>query len=277
VNKRHMRAWRRVRHFARTPKGVLTFVLLGLLGVAARVEGVRLVGPGLLASIAAAVAVDAPMLRWRRGRWVFPSGAVLTGLLVGTVLSSFEPLYVFATASAVGIAGKYLVRTRSANVFNPAALGLVAVFHLFDTAQNWWGALPAIVPGAAWPLLLGTGFYVAHRVNKVPLVLTFLAAYFAIFAAATFVMDVHDVAEVFVAPDLLALAFCACFILTDPPTSPTRLGAQVVCGVLAAVASAAIFIGVGAAHFLLGGVLAGNVFEAARRWRVGMRAGEASV
>ena len=45
--------------------------------------------------------------------------------------------------------------TASANVFNPAALGLVVVY-LFDSAQSWWGALPTIVPGAAWPILLGS-------------------------------------------------------------------------------------------------------------------------
>lgn len=266
--RRHLHVGRRLRRFVRTPKGLLTLVLAVLIAVAARVEGLRLVGPGVLASVAAAVAVDAPMLRWRRGRWLFPSGALLTGLIVGAVLSSFEPVYVFASASAIGIAGKYLARTRSANVFNPAALGLVAVFYIFDTAQNWWGALPAIVPAAAWPLLLGTGLYVTHRVNKLPLVLAFAATYFSIFAAATFVMDARDVAEVFVAPDLLAVVFFACFILTDPPTSPTRLLAQIACGVLVAVVSAAIFIGAGAAHYLLGGALAGNLFEAARRWRM---------
>ena len=259
--------WRRLRHFLRTPKGLLALVLAVLTTVAARVEGLRLVMPGLLTAVVVASLLDASLLRFRRGRWRFPSGGLLTGMLVGSILSSFEPLHVSAAASAIGVAGKHLIRTRSANVFNPAALGLVGVFYLFDSAHNWWGALTAIVPGAAWPLLLGSGLYVTARVNKLPLVLSFLSAYFALFAAATFVTVPGDVAEVFVVPDLLAVVYFACFILTDPPTSPTRYTAQVACGVLVAGVSVSVFLRSGAAHYLLAGVLAGNLFEAARRWQ----------
>jgi Na+-translocating ferredoxin:NAD+ oxidoreductase RnfD subunit len=192
----------------------------------------------------------------------------LTGLLVALVLGAREPWFVFATAALIAIASKYLFRTRAANVFNPAAVGLVAAFYLFDTAQNWWGALPSIVPGASWPLLLGSGIYVTHRVNKIPLVVAFMATYFTLFAAATFAIDPGEVAEVFVAPDLLATVFFACFMLTDPPTSPTRVRSQIACGALAASASVAVYIGLGAAHYLLSGVLVGNLFEALRRQRV---------
>lgn len=269
---RYAHHWRPVRQFLRTPKGLLIVVLTVLTAVSARVEGVRLVAPGVASAVGAAMILDAPLLRWWRGRWAFPSGALLTGLLIADILSGREAWFVFAAASVIGIAGKYLVRTRAANVFNPAALGLVAVFYLFDTAQNWWGAMISIVPGASWPLLLGTGVYVTHRVNKVPLVVAFLAVYFALFAAATFVLDPGEVAEVFVGPDLIATVFLASFMLTDPPTSPTRIPAQIVCGSLVAAASVGIFVGIGAAHYLLGGLMIGNVFEGVRRHRQARRA-----
>jgi len=254
-----------VRRYLRTPKGLLAAVLLTLTAVSARVEGVRFVAPGLLAAVAAAVLLDAVVVRWRRGRWGNPDGAVLTGLLVGGILSSFEPWYVAAAAAVVGIATKHLVRFGRTNVFNPAALGLVAVFHLLDTAQNWWGAMPAIVSWAAWPLLLASGILVAHRVNRLPLLLAFTATFFGLCSAATFLVDPADLAELFVAPDLLALVYFACFMLTDPPTSPTRVRPQMVCGALVAVVSVVVFVRMGAADYLLVGVLAGNVFEAVRR------------
>jgi Na+-translocating ferredoxin:NAD+ oxidoreductase RnfD subunit len=178
---------------------------------------------------------------------------------------------VFAAASAVGVAAKYVLRTRSANVFNPAALGLVVVFHGFDTAQNWWGAMPAIVPAAAWPILLAAGLLVVARVDKLPLVLAFCATYFALFATATFVVEPRDVAEIFSGPDLLAAAFFASFMLTDPPTSPTRYQPQVACGILTAVVAVAVFLRIGTADYLLDGVLVANVFEAGRRWQAGRR------
>ena len=45
------------------------------------------------------------------------------------------------------------------------------------------------------------------------------------------------------------------FILTDPPTSPVKYRDQVVCGVLVAVVSYAVFTWVGVVYFLLAGVV----------------------
>ena len=254
-----------LRRYVRTPKGLLVAVLAMLTIIAARVEGFAFVAPGVLAATACAVLLDLAIVRWRRGRWRVPDGALLTGLLIGAVLSSFEPWYVAAAAATIGIATKHAIRVGKANVFNPAALGLVAVFHLFDTAQNWWGAMPAIVPSAAWPLLLGTGALVAHRVNKLPLVLAFTATFFSLCTVGTFVVDPADLAQLFVAPDLLAIVYFACFMLTDPPTSATRAPAQVFGGVLVGVASTAVCVFAGSADYLLVGLLAGNIVEATRR------------
>src|SRR6202521_1666561 len=181
-------------------------------------------------------------------------------------LTPREPWYVPACTSAVAIASKYIARTRSANVFNPAALALVATFYVFDTAQNWWGALPEISP-LALVVLFATGVVIADRVNKVPLVLVFLGAYFLLFTLTAYLGNPGKVAEIFRAPDLHAVLFFAFFILTDPPTLPVKYPDQLVCGVMVAVVSYVIFESVGAAYYLLAGVLVGNVWEAWHRWR----------
>jgi Na+-translocating ferredoxin:NAD+ oxidoreductase RnfD subunit len=97
-------------------------------------------------------------------------------------------------------------------------------------------------------------------------VLIFLGGYFALFALTAFVSDPSKVAEIFRAPDLHAALFFAFFILTDPPTSPVKYRDQLVCGVIVAAVSYSIFEWVGAAHYLLAGVLIGNVWEAWHRW-----------
>src|SRR6202166_109182 len=254
-----------LRRFFRTPKGLLIIVLAILVALAAPREGIKLVAPGMASAVIVAGLIDVLALRWTRNVWEFPSGAVLTGLLVAMVLTPHEPWYVPACTSAVAIAGKYIARTRSANVFNPAALGLVATFYIFNTGQSWWGALPEISP-IALVVLFVTGVFIADRVNKVPLVLIFLGAYFLLFTLSAYQGDPRKVAEIFRAPDLHAVLFFAFFILTDPPTSPVKYPDQLVCGVIVAVVSYAIFEWLGVAYYLLAGVLVGNILEAWHRW-----------
>lgn len=250
--------------FFQTPKGLLTIVLVILVALAAPHEGIALVAPGLVTAVLVAGGIDLFVLRKIRGGWEFPSGAVLTGLIVAMILTPQEPWYVAAATSAVAIASKYAARTRSANIFNPAALALVATFYVFNTGQSWWGALPNTTP-LALVVLLATGAFIVDRVNKVPLVLVFLFTYFGLFTLTSFLSNPGGVAELFRAPDLHAVLFFAFFILTDPPTSPVRYPDQIVCAVLVALASYATFEWVGAAYYLLAGVLVGNIWEAWHR------------
>jgi len=183
------------------------------------------------------------------------------------VLSPHEPWYVPAVTSVIAIVSKYVVRTRTANVFNPAALGLVVTFYLFDTGQSWWGALPE-GPPLAFAALLAAGVFIADRVNKLPMVLAFLGVYFGLFTASAFVSAPDTVVEIFRTPDAQAALFFAFFILTDPPTSPVRYTQQIICAVIVAGVSVAVFEWVGAAHYLLAGVLVGNVWEGWSRTRI---------
>jgi len=252
-----------LRKFFRTPKGMLTIILVILVALAAPGEGIAAVARGLLSAVAAAGLVDAAVLRMRGNRWEFPSGAVLTALIVVMVLRAQEPWYTTTITSVLAVLSKYIFRTRSANVFNPAALAIVATFYVFHPGQSWWGALPEVTPGVL--VLVAAGVFITDRVNKMPLVLTFLGVYFLLFTVTAFVRDPRWVSEIFRAPDLEAALFFAFIILTDPPTSPAKYPDQLICGTIVAVVSYVVFEWAGAVYYLLAGVLAGNVWEAWRR------------
>ena len=250
--------------FFRTPKGLLIVVLGALLIVAAAGTGVALVAPGVIAAVVAAMLIDAPLIRWRRGRWHVPDGALLSGLIVAMILSPHEPWYVAAVTSAVAVLSKYPLRVRTANIFNPAALALFASYFVFHTGQSWWGALPELSPYAL-VLLIATGAFIAHRVNKVPVVLAFLGSYYTLITLTAFVGNPANVAELYRAPDLHAALFFAFFMVTDPPTSPPKHRDQLIYGTIVGVTSYAMYTLVGAVYFLLAGLLVANVWEAWRR------------
>ena len=256
-----------IRRFFRTPKGLLIIVLTIVTALAITNQNPRLVGTALLSGIGVAAAIDLFILRYREEEWLFPSGAVLTGWLVAMVLSPYERWYAPALTSAIAVLSKYVFRAGTANIFNPAALAIVVTFYVLGTGQSWWGALPDM-PVVGLAGLFATGLFITSRVNKMPMVLVFLGAYFLLFTLTSFVAEPRRVAEIFREPDVNAALFFAFFILTDPPTSPVKYRDQIMCGAVVAVASFGIFHLLGAVHYLLSGVLAGNLWEAHRRYRL---------
>jgi Na+-translocating ferredoxin:NAD+ oxidoreductase RnfD subunit len=256
-------AERRAKKFFKTPKGLLTIILGIFAAMALPGQGFSAVASLASATIAAGL-VDALILRGRKKAWEFPSGAVLTAMIVAMVLRAQEPWYVTAITSVIAVLSKYVIRSRAANVFNPAALAIVASFYLFHTGQSWWGALTDVTP-VAKVALIAAGAYIAGRVNKMPLALAFLGGYFALFTVTAFVSDPLSVAEIFRTPDVEAALYFAFIILTDPPTSPAKYPDQIVCGLIVAAVSYAFFELAGVVYYLLAGVLAGNVWEAWRR------------
>ncbi|MEP6618456.1 MAG: RnfABCDGE type electron transport complex subunit D [bacterium] len=250
--------------FFRTPKGLLLIVLAGLVAFGAPHEGVARVWPGLTGSVVVASVIDLLILQRREGKWLVPDGAILTALIVAMLLSPMQPWYVATITSAIAVISKYLIRMRSANVFNPAALAAVITFYPFDTAQSWWGALPDVgVIGLI--ALFASGLYISARVNKLPLVLAFLGTHFLLFTVTAYLGGALRVAEIFREPDVNAALFFAFFMVTDPPTSPAKQPDQLRYGVIVAATSYVTFEFVGAAYFLLAGLLVANVWEAWRR------------
>ncbi len=254
--------------FARTPKGSV-LIALALLAVVAGVgtrQAEALVP--MLGIMCGAALLDVALGRIVRHAWFFPSGALVTGLIVALVLDPHERWYVSAAAVAIAVASKYFVRARRGHIFNPAALGLMAVSLLFASEQSWWGALPDL----AVPVLLAlfvAGYVIGDRVNKLPTVLVFAGTYVAICTAVALLGQPARVAEMFRAPYVNAMLFFAFFMLTDPPTSPSRYRDQIWYGLIVGVVSVAVYLVFGGLTYLLVGLLVGNIWEAARRTAAG--------
>lgn len=257
----------KLRRFLRSPKGylLLAFAVLAPLGVAGAGAGAAVV---LLWATLGAVAMELTLVRLGGGGWRAPTSALLSGLIVGMVLGPHEPWYAALIGGVLASDAKHLLRLGRAHIFNPAAAGLLAVYALFHTGQSWWGALPDL----PWPLvvvLLLAGYLVAERANKLPAALAFLGVYTALFTAAAFLGDAAAVGEVFRTPYAQAALYAACFMVTDPPTSPVRFREQAVFGALVAVAAVALYLTVAAVYYLPAALLLGNLGYAL--WREGRR------
>jgi Na+-translocating ferredoxin:NAD+ oxidoreductase RnfD subunit len=263
-----------LKRFFRTPKGSLLLVLILLAGLASADGGGRRALPALLGAVAVAMLVDLAIVRVWRGAWFFPSGALLSGLIVALILSRAAPWYVPVVTAAIAVISKYVLRTQRGHIFNPAALALVVAYFLFASGQDWWGAL-ANLPAPFILVLLAAGIFIADRVNKLPMVLVFIGCCFLLFTAFAFARDATQVAEIFRAPDVNAALFFALFMITDPPTSPTRYNDQVVYALIVALGGVVAYFTFGAVYYLLAGLLIGNAWEMWRRLTARIRAAAA--
>lgn len=259
---------RQITQFVRTPKGSVLIALALLGGIAAAGAGWRDILPVALGITVFAAVIDVALARIVRHAWVFPSGALVTGLIVALVLDPHERWYVSAVAVLVAVGSKYAFRAKRGHIFNPAALGLLVVSLLFASEQSWWGSLPDLAAPILLALLIA-GYVIGDRVNKLPMVLVFAATYCGVFTAVALVGDPLRVAEMFRPPFVNAMLFFAFFMLSDPPTSPSRYRDQIIYGLIVGAVSIGVYLIFGGLTYLLVGLLAGNVYEAWRRTTAG--------
>jgi len=171
--------------FLKTPKGLLLALLTLTTLVALANQPFDDAAPAVLIAMAVAALLDMGIIWVLRSEWEFPSGALLTGLIIGVILRPQEPTSVVVAVSVIAIVSKHVLRTRWSNMFNPAALALVVSSFLFSTGQSWWGSMPDF--GLLGIIVMcATGLFIADRINKLPLVAVFLGAYFALFTVASF-------------------------------------------------------------------------------------------
>lgn len=263
----------------RTPKAQMLLIFAILLGITVPQSGGLALLPKFAAAVLPAVLIDGAWMSIESRRLRLPSSALLSGLFVFSILSTQESWLVLAWTSGFAVLSKRILATNREHIFNPAALALLWAPIAFGSGESWWGALGDM--SWYWLLVLvATGLFMADRLNKFPLVLTFLAVYFGFFTVASVYMPA-TVAEMFRDPFLQAALFLAFFMLTDPPTSPNRYLDQVWFGLLAALtACAAQLLGAGQVYLLIG-VLVPNAVLAlvryARRQQLAVRAEARSV
>ena len=168
-----------------------------------------------------------------RGEAFDPRSPFITGLSLGLLLRT-DSLWITALAAALAIGSKFVFRIRGKHLWNPATFGIVAV--LLGTHHVW------ISPGQ-WGAALWTGTLIAFlailvlsRAGRLDTALAFIGAWGGLlFARAAWLGDpatipIHQL-------ETGSLLLFACFMITDPRTTPdhpaARIGFAVAVAILA--------------------------------------------
>lgn len=245
--------------FIKSPKGIVFSILivLSLIGLAYPNSsgGIRNIILAVITGLFMDYIVNYLMERPMR----FSDGALVTGLIIGGILSPAAPWYLVMLTTVVALAFKHIFKDKRKPVFNPAAIGLLVSATFFSAGESWWSGLSMLPPWMT-ALLIVAGFIMVDRINKFPLVFSFLAAYILFFLLMG-ILGVTGAGDALRMPYINSALFLAFFMLTDPPTSPAKYPEQVFFGILAAAVSGAAFLYLSKLSYLLVGLLAANAWK----------------
>lgn len=127
-----------------------------------------------LVAVISALAVESTILYLKTKVFQITESSVITGLIVGFVLSSDQSPWRFILASALAILSKYLIRFRKKHIFNPAAFGILLSLVIFGAYTQWKGTY-------IWYILLPFGFYFAQQAAKIEILIGYALVSLALF------------------------------------------------------------------------------------------------
>jgi Na+-transporting NADH:ubiquinone oxidoreductase subunit NqrB len=155
---------------------------------------------------------------------------LITGLSLALLLRT-DALVLMAGAGILAIAGKFLIRYNGKHLFNPAAL---AIATLLWSGHGWvspgqWGQSTILLAA-----ILGCGLLVLERAGRLDTALAFGLLYAALLFARAFwlgdpwAVPLHQLQSG-------SLVLFACFMITDPRSTPDRRLARIVFAAAVAV------------------------------------------
>lgn len=247
-----------IKKWIKTPKGCVAITLLAYLLIASigykNIIGIK----NAIVAVIVAVGIDIICNIIRKRKWTMLDGAVITGLIIGLILSSTTPIGIITITTILAILSKHLLVYKKKPIFNPAAFGLLLSVLFLKTGQSWWGAFGDLSVWTIIFLLVG-GYIIANRIQKFPQVFTFLGTSFVLLALMGH-FHIGDAVDALRPPFINATIFFGFFMLTDPPTSPAKDKDQVIFGFLTAVAGTIIYAVFGGLIYLFIGLCFGNLF-----------------
>lgn len=228
-----------IEKWLKTPKGYAILAIIAYLLIASigykNILGIK----NAFVAVLIAVLVDILCNIAKSRKWSKPDGAVITGLIISLILSSSTSIGSIAATAAMATLSKHLLRYKNKPIFNPAAFGLLLSVLFLQTGQSWWGAFGDL---PSWTLLfiMAGGFIVTNRINKFPLVFSFLGTTFILLLIMG-LLNIGDAVDALRPPFINATLFFGFFMLTDPPTSPAKVREQVLFGIFIAAAGTIIY------------------------------------
>ena len=149
--------------------------------------------------------------------------SLITGLIIGFVLSSAAEWWIFVLSGLFAISSKHLVRLKGKHIFNPAAIGVFLVVVLFNQSTRWHGAY-------SWFLIIPFGLYIVWQSRKVSIVSVYFLMYIFLWGIQSYYSKMPFIDKVH-----YANYFFIFVMLIEPKTSPYYLREKITFGLIVSI------------------------------------------
>jgi Na+-translocating ferredoxin:NAD+ oxidoreductase RnfD subunit len=175
-----------------------------------------------LLAIVTAVITDSVILSIKKKKPQVTESSIITGLIIGFVLYSQQPLYLVAVASLLAIISKHVIRFNNRHIFNPATLGILLTVIILQASTQWKGTY-------LWYILVPAGSYFAYRFRKLMLLASYGIMALSLFAIQALQQHVPVI-------DIFGyLSYFFIFIMfIEPKTSPITPLGMILFGIIVA-------------------------------------------
>ena len=133
-------------------------------------------------SLIVAVGADTFIAYLKTKKIVITESSVVSGLIIGYVLSSSQAWCIVALASILAIATKHLIRFKARHIFNPAGFGVLVAAFLLGASTEWKGA-------NLWYIVIPFGIYFVFKIKKQEIVVSYFIASFVLFGAQALIQN----------------------------------------------------------------------------------------
>lgn len=161
-------------------------------------------------SLISAVFLDSSLTYLKTKRFIITDSSIISGLIIGYVLSSAEPWWIFLIASSLAIGSKHLIRIKNRHLFNPAGLGIFLSTLLLGAVTQWRGA-------GLWYIIVPIGFYFVWKTRKLEIVAGYFFSFFLLFGVRALIQGASLI-------DVLKYQnyFFIFIMLIEPMTTPAQ-------------------------------------------------------
>jgi enediyne biosynthesis protein E5 len=181
----------------------------------------------LLFAVISAAAADSAFTYLKQKRPVITSSSLISGSIIGFVLSSDQHLWVICLACVIAIGSKHLIRIKGRHIFNPAALGIFSVIILLGATTQWRGTY-------LWYILVPVGLYFSYKIRKLEIISSYFLASLILFGGQALLQKIN-LLNIFG-----YLSYFYIFVMAiEPKTTPVNFLGKIIFGTLLA---AVIFV-----------------------------------